>query len=87
MSQPGFVIVRESLHESEAQVVVALLESEGIEAVIDEDDAGDQLPSLEEARGVRVLVAQADAERARTILDEYQSDVEDEDDDWDDEGE
>ena len=89
MHQPGFVVVRESLHDSEAQVIVALLASEGIEAVIDEDDAGQMLPSLDESRGVRILVASVDAPRAEAILDEYEDDDGDLDaeDDDDDEGE
>ena len=79
MAQPGFTIVRETQHESEAQVILSVLASEGIEAQIDEDDAGDMLPSLEESRGVRVLVASADAARANEILDEYEADNGDDD--------
>lgn len=79
MVQPGFVAVRESLHASEAQIVLSVLESEGIEAQLDEDDAGEMIPSLDESRGVRVLVASADAARARQILDEYEADNGDDD--------
>ena len=77
----GMVVVRESLHESEAQVVVSLLESEGIDASINEDDAGDMLPSLEESRGVQVLVAEKDAARALEILEEFEREDGDEEDD------
>ena len=90
MKHPGFVIVRESLHDSEAQVIVGLLASEGIEAVIDEDDAGHMLPSLDESRGVRVLVPEGEAARAAAILTEYENDDGEEDegeDEDDDEGE
>lgn len=79
MSMPGFVTVAESLHESEAQVVVGLLESEGIEALINEDDAGNMIPSLEESRGVQVLVAEKDAKRAMAIIEEFEREDEDED--------
>ena len=90
----GFVVVRESLQESEAQVIVSLLESEGIDATINEDNAGDMLPPLEETRGVQVLVAEADLARAEEILAEFEQeegeegdDDEEGDEDEDDEGE
>jgi type III secretory pathway lipoprotein EscJ len=81
MSMPGYVMVAESLHESEAQVVVGLLESEGIEALINEDDAGNMIPSLEESRGVQVLVAEKDAKRAIEIIQEFEREDEDDEDD------
>ena len=52
-----------------AEAAISLLASEGIEAHIHADDAGGELPNLGFARGVRVLVAKQDAERARMILD------------------
>lgn len=52
-----------------AEAAISLLASEGIEAVIHADDAGGELPNLGFARGVRVLVDQENAERARMILD------------------
>ena len=55
--------------KSFAEATISLLASEGIEAVIHSDDAGGELPNLDFARGVRVLVAHADVERARMILD------------------
>lgn len=51
-----------------AEAAVSLLHSEGIEAVIHADDAGGELPNLDFAGGVRVLVARGDLERARMIL-------------------
>jgi hypothetical protein len=54
--------------EPAAQIVVGYLRSQGIEALISEDDAGDQIPALEAARGVRVFVPAGDAERARALL-------------------
>ena len=51
-----------------AEAAISLLALEGIVAVIHADDAGGELPNLGFARGVRVLVAGGDAERARLIL-------------------
>jgi hypothetical protein len=52
---------------TEADLVVGLLQSEGVDARISADDAGGELGSLQ-LEGVRVLVARADADRAREIL-------------------
>jgi hypothetical protein len=51
-----------------AEAAVSLLASEGIEAMIHADDAGGELPNLDFARGVRVLVQHDDLDRARLIL-------------------
>ena len=71
MSQPGFVVVKEEVHELDAEVVAAFLRSEGIEAQINVDDAGRMLPSLDESRFSQVLVPEADAERARKLIAEH----------------
>ncbi len=54
-------------HET-AEAAVSLLQSEGVEAVISSDDAGGEIPSLELARGVRVLVQRENEEFARGLL-------------------
>jgi hypothetical protein len=51
-----------------AEAAVSLLASEGIDAWIRADDAGGELPNLDFAKGARVLVVEADAERAQGIL-------------------
>ena len=56
-----------SNHET-AEAAVSLLRSEGVDAVIQSDDAGGELPNLELARGVRVLVQSEDEEFARGLL-------------------
>ena len=56
----------------DAQIVVGFLKSQGIDAMISEDDAGDQLPSLEAALGVKIFVPEDDAERARKLIAERQ---------------
>ena len=52
---------------SEAEIVVGLLESEGIAASISADDAGGAYP-FEFSGGARVLVDESDAEAAREVL-------------------
>lgn len=51
-----------------AEMAAGLLESEGVEAMVVADDAGGAYPSLQFARGVRLMVAAEDAYRAREIL-------------------
>ena len=68
MSDKEMTIVHVENDEASARIVVSFLQSEGIEAMISEDDAGDQLPSLESVRGVQVVVPVEDAERARALL-------------------
>jgi hypothetical protein len=53
----------------DARVAMAHLESEGIEAVRTDDNAGDAIPSLTGlGGGARVLVRSDDVERARAAL-------------------
>ncbi len=51
-----------------AEAAAALLESEDIATRVVSDDAGGELPNLDFASGVKVLVAKADLERARLVL-------------------
>jgi hypothetical protein len=73
MSDTEMTMVHVENDEAAAQIVVGFLESNGIDAMISEDDAGDQLPSLESVRGVQVFVPAADADRARELLAERES--------------
>lgn len=82
MGDEEMVIVRESSDEAEARIILGFLRSQGIEALISEDDAGDQIPALEVVRGVKVFVPAGDAERARQLLDERESASESEEEDW-----
>jgi Putative prokaryotic signal transducing protein len=52
---------------TEAEIVIGLLESEGIAASISTDDAGGTYP-FEFAGGARVLVDESDAKAAREAL-------------------
>jgi Putative prokaryotic signal transducing protein len=53
---------------AEAEIVVGLLESEGIAASISADDAGGAYPSFEFVSGAQVLVDESDARAARDAL-------------------
>jgi Putative prokaryotic signal transducing protein len=55
----------------EAELIVGLLQANGLDAAVSADDAGGQEPQLQ-LQGVRVLVARADEEAARQILAEAQ---------------
>ena len=51
----------------EADLIVGLLQSNGLNAAVSADDAGGQEPQLQ-LQGVRVLVARSDEAAARQIL-------------------
>ena len=68
MSDQEMTLVHVEQDETTARIVVGFLEANGIEAEISEDDAGDQIPSLEPVRGVKVFVPAADAERAKKLI-------------------
>ena len=53
---------------TEANLVKARLESEGIEALIQADDLGSTTPTMSVVRGVRVLVRESDRGEAMEIL-------------------
>jgi hypothetical protein len=52
---------------AEADLVVGLLQSNGVNAAVSADDAGGQEPQLQ-IQGVRVLVAPSDEAAARQVL-------------------
>jgi hypothetical protein len=52
---------------AEADLVVGLLQSNGVHAAVSADDAGGQEPQLQ-IQGVRVLVAPSDEAVAREVL-------------------
>lgn len=53
---------------TEANLVKARLESDGIESIVQADDAGSMTPTLLTVRGVRVLVREADLAPAQEAL-------------------
>lgn len=70
MSDRQVVVIQVEGDETKARIEAGFLQSNGIDARIAEDDAGDQLPSLESTQGVRILVPADQAEFARKLLDE-----------------
>ena len=52
----------------EAQLIVGMLEANGIAAATSSDDAGGFDPQLQLTQGVRVLVADEDEPRARQLI-------------------
>ena len=68
MSDVEMVLIKEVGDEAEAQVVMGLLRANGIEPQLMEDDGGDQFPSLEPVRGVKIFVPIDQAELAQSLL-------------------
>ncbi len=65
-----------------ARAAAAHLESEGIRASVFTDNAGGTIPSMSLLEGgVRLVVPAADAERARSILEEREDDLDGDEDD------
>jgi hypothetical protein len=54
----------------EAQLIVGMLQSNGIHATTSTDDAGGSEPQWQLTQGVRVLVAAQDAARARKLVED-----------------
>jgi hypothetical protein len=68
MPMPGLVVVKEVTQRLEADTVAAFLRSKGLDAVVNADDVGGEIPSLDQTRGVRVLVPESEAEEAKKFL-------------------
>ena len=64
----GWQVVATYLNEPEAEAARAYLEAEGIAAVISKDNVGGMGPQLDLQVGVKVLVADEDAEQAKAAL-------------------
>jgi hypothetical protein len=64
------VIVGEYENEIDAEIAKGHLKASGIPAKIIKDDGGGMLPSLQNAEGVQLLVAESHRETAKKILQE-----------------
>ena len=62
------VVVGNYENEIEAQIAKGHLEASGISASIIKDDAGGMIPSLQDAQGVRLVVAEGQKEKAEKVL-------------------
>jgi hypothetical protein len=68
LERESAVVVATFPNRTLAALAASLLEVEGIETYILADDAGGTYPMLQFLRGVKLLVAPDDEERAREIL-------------------
>jgi hypothetical protein len=68
------VVFRTLSYQHEAEVVKSVLEGSGIEAVTVSDDCGAMDPALGLVRGVKVLVAADQIERAEDVLSSHPGD-------------
>lgn len=80
MSRDDAVAVESFASRWEAELAAGVLSAEGITAQVVADDAGGAYPPLQVVRGVRLLVSQEDAPRARRLLWEWRQAQELEDD-------
>lgn len=69
-SSGGAVVIGIYQVEHEAELARAVLEANGVPAVVQADNAGGMLPMLQPLFQIRVMVAAEDAALARRILDE-----------------
>ena len=69
-------ILRTFSDRTEAEIVRAMLEAEGIAAMVVADDLGATGPPLDLAGGVQVVVPGADFERAQAVLAEPPTEIE-----------
>lgn len=60
--------VKTFANRQEAELARGALEASGIEAMIVADDGGGEIPGLDFAQSVRVLVPEKDAEAATALL-------------------
>ena len=62
------IILKVFVTEMDANMVQDILQDDGIKAFVFKDDAGGMEPHLQRTNGVRLVVNQVDADRARKIL-------------------
>jgi hypothetical protein len=62
------VVARVFLFRHEAEFARGMLESEGIEAMIEADDCGGQRPLMGAVTGVKLLVRRSDVQKAKGLL-------------------
>ena len=68
-------VIKVFSNEIEAAMAQQVLQGSGIKAFIFKDDAGGMEPQLQLSGGVRLVVAQEDAERACEIVKTFESPV------------
>lgn len=71
---PEWVVFRTFNYQHEAEVVKSVLEGSGIDAMTTSDDCGALDPALSLVRGVRLLVAADQIDKATSVLDASRED-------------
>lgn len=71
------VVIATFENEFDAEIVIGHLEAAGISAGLIKDDAGGMLPSLQQSRGVRVLVPESQQQQAQDLLNDLQDETSD----------
>lgn len=67
------VVLRTFINEFEAERAKGMLEEEGIECYVSSDNVGGMEPPLQLIQGIKLLVLEEDLNRAKTILEAYDS--------------
>jgi Putative prokaryotic signal transducing protein len=66
-NESKLVVLRDFLNKAEAELAQGALKAQGVDSIVQADDAGGEEPGLWMG-GVKLLVRAHDAERARKIL-------------------
>ncbi len=67
------VVVKTFVNEFEAERAKGMLEEEGIECSVSSDDVGGMGPPQQLIQGIKLLVLEEDLEKAKAILEAYDS--------------
>ena len=68
MSRSEVAVAYRASSVAEAQLIVGMLEANGIASALSADDAGGFDPQLQLTDGVRILVASGDVEHAQALI-------------------
>lgn len=67
------VVIKTFSNETDAEMAHQVLQESGVRSFVFKDDAGGMEPHLQLTGGVRLVVTRSDAERARQILQTWES--------------
>ena len=70
MSKNSIIPIKSYSSRMDADLAKAVLEANGIEAIVSADDAGGMEPWLASAQHIQILVREEDASVARDLLEE-----------------
>ncbi len=73
MTMPGLTVVKEETQRLDADNVAAFLRSKGLDAIVSSDDAGGEIPALDQTRFVQVLVPDSEADEAKRLIAEAEA--------------